>query len=156
MASDDNAIPPELRAKLEGPWREALERHMNEVRRTFEISTGFYEKLAALDAGSIAIAATVGAAVVAKAGATTPAVLSLTHRLVYIIFALLASLILGVLHNFIVVGIAQFEAKYSELDLIRTLMREGARAYFPILITARNRAFPLIIRSYPSSAFSSG
>jgi hypothetical protein len=30
-----------------------------------------------------------------------------------------------VLHNFIVVGIAQFEAKYSELDLIRTLMREG-------------------------------
>jgi hypothetical protein len=118
-------IPAEMKAQLEGPWKEALERHTDEVRRTFQISTGFYEKLVALDAASIAIAASVGGTMIAKAATPNPALPSISHWLVWIILALWLSLICGVAHNFVVVGIAQLEAAYSELDFVRKLMRES-------------------------------
>jgi hypothetical protein len=125
QADNGSEIPAEMKAQLEGPWKEALERHTDEVRRTFQISTGFYEKLVALDAASIAIAASVGGTMIAKAATPNPALPSISHWLVWIILALWLSLICGVAHNFVVVGIAQLEAAYSELEFVRKLMRES-------------------------------
>jgi hypothetical protein len=122
---NSSEIPAEMKAQLEGPWKEALERHTDEARRTLQISTGFYEKLVALDAASIAIAASVGGTMIAKAATPNPALPSISHWLVWIILALWLSLICGVAHNFVVVGIAQLEAAYSELDFVRKLMRES-------------------------------
>lgn len=115
-------IPAELLAQFEGSWKEPFEKHTEEIRRTFEISTGFYEKLVALDAASIAIAASVGGALIAKAGTPSPELRSVSHWLVWIIVLLWVSLVSGVGHNFVVVGIAQLEAAYSELDFVRTLI----------------------------------
>jgi uncharacterized membrane protein YciS (DUF1049 family) len=124
-ADNSSEIPAEIKAQFEGPWKEALERHTNEVRRSFQISTGFYEKLVAVDAASIAIAASVGGMMIAKAATPNPSLSSISHWLVWIILALWLSLICGVAHNFVIVGIAQLEAAYSELDFVRKLMRES-------------------------------
>lgn len=99
----------ELRAQLEGPWREGLEAHITEVRRTFQISAGFYEKLVAPDAGSMAIAATCRGSDRLKIEFHKFGVRSLSHWLVFIIFSVLRSLLPGVAHNFMAVGIAQLE-----------------------------------------------
>ncbi|HUB17050.1 MAG TPA: hypothetical protein VL990_00345 [Acidobacteriaceae bacterium] len=76
----------------------------------------------ALDAGSIAIAASVGVALVARATPPTEIVRSLSHWLVCIIFTFLFSLVLGVAHNLIAVWIVQVDTYMDELEFVRKLM----------------------------------
>jgi hypothetical protein len=53
-----------------GPWAAevivAYKEYEKELRRSFEISAGFIDKVSALDAGSIALAASVIIAITAK------------------------------------------------------------------------------------------
>jgi hypothetical protein len=49
----------------------------------------------------------------------------IVHGLVVIVFLLLVSLVLTVLHHFLVVHIARLDAKYSEIEFPRRMMRSG-------------------------------
>jgi predicted small secreted protein len=129
----------ELQAHFEASWKEAFEQHTDEVRRTIQIRTGFYEKLVTLDTASIAIAASVSVAMITKGVTPNPALSSVSHWLVWIIFLLWVSLISGVAHNFVVVGIAQLEAAHSNLGFIRKLMRES--------LTFATKIYPEVDRS---------
>jgi hypothetical protein len=123
--SDTNAtLPPELQSKFEEGVLIAFEKHREEVRRSFEISNSFYDKLSALDAGSIALAASVGFSIIARAG-TASGLHTISHWPVFIICSLWVSLVCAVLHNFVGVRIARLEADYSDHDLVRKMMRQG-------------------------------
>jgi hypothetical protein len=122
----------ELNPNMFGPWAAevivAYKEYEKELRRSFEISAGFIDKVSALDAGSIALAASVIIAITAKSD-LPPYLLcrmhQIVHGLVVIVFLLLVSLVLTVLHHFLVVHIARLDAKYSEIEFPRRMMRSG-------------------------------
>src|ERR1035438_3003082 len=73
-----------------------------ESRRSFEISASFFEKLSALDAASIAVAASAIIAIIIKPELNSCLFFQqIVHVLIVIVLLLWASLIFSVLHNYI-------------------------------------------------------
>jgi hypothetical protein len=96
-----------------------------ELRRSFEISTGFIDKISVLDAGSIAVLASVIIAITARSDLSPCQLRQIVDGLVVIAFLFLLSLVSTVVHHFLAVGIAKSEAKYSEIDFHRKMIRSG-------------------------------
>jgi hypothetical protein len=105
--------------------KEAYKEHEKEFRRSVEISTGFYEKLSALDAGSIAAAVSIGIALIVRSQLQPGSLHAIAHWLVVIVFSLWLSLVCAVIHNYAVVDIAKLEAAYSEDEFTRTIVRRS-------------------------------
>ena len=103
--------------KVSDQYTAHLEERESVFRRSIEVSGSFYEKLSALDAGSIAVAVSVGAAFVAK----PPFNIELAHWLVAIILCFWASLVCAVVHNFLVVRIAQSEKDITNANALERL-----------------------------------
>src|ERR1035438_10196173 len=99
-------IPHEKMTWLEGELRTAYAEHEKEMRRSIDISAGFFDKLSALDGGSIALAASVIIALTAKPEFASGRAREIVHGLVVIVILLWASLISAVMHNFLAVRIA--------------------------------------------------
>jgi len=95
------------------------------VRRSLEISAGFFDKLSVLNAGSIAVAASVTIAIIARPDLISSQFRSIVHGLVVIVFLLWASLICAVIRNFLSAIIAVFDAKYSDIEIVRRATRKG-------------------------------
>lgn len=103
--TDNSWQPPsEMIEKLQVTWSNNLKNTLEELQRSFDVSSSFYEKLAAIDAASIAIAASVGVGTYKF----TP-VLSRTTLAGFFLWLILPvsllwlSLIGAVLHNFILI-----------------------------------------------------
>jgi hypothetical protein len=97
-----------------------------ESRRSFEISASFFEKLSALDAASIAVAASAIIAIIIKPELNSCLFFQqIVHVLIVIVLLLWASLIFSVLHNYIFARIAALDASYSGLEFLITRMRTG-------------------------------
>jgi hypothetical protein len=100
--------------KLKGSTEDVKAKASQELRRSLELSASFYEKLAALNAGSIAVAVSVG---VALFGKTAPHS-ALTHSnltwLVAIAFFLWFSLICAIGHNALFIKIARLESERAK------------------------------------------
>jgi hypothetical protein len=112
MAEETTAPREGLKAATEAAQKEQAK----EFRRSLEMRTSFYEKLCALDAGSIAVAASVGMAIVAK-----PELRSGPHHaniswLAGITVSLWFSLVCAVAHNFVVLSIAKLESSFAEAE----------------------------------------
>jgi hypothetical protein len=125
MNDETIEIPAPLQEAFSTAVKEAYREHEKELRRSREISTGFYEKLLALDAGSLAVAASIGVALAAKPDSQFGSRNVFNQWLVVITVFLWVSLICAVSHNFVAVYIAKLESAYSEAELVRVIIRRA-------------------------------
>jgi hypothetical protein len=100
---------PEHQSKI----KEAQAEYEKDFRRSFELRSSFYDKLSALSAGSIAVAASVGMALIAKPELRSGPFHANVSWLAGITVFLWVSLISAVVHNFIALRITKSEAEYS-------------------------------------------
>src|ERR1019366_6558437 len=96
--------------KLKASTEEVKAEANRELRRSLEQSASFYEKLAALNAGSIAVAVSVGVALLGKAAPHSAFLHSNLNWLVSVAFFLWFSLICAIGHNALFIKVAQLEA----------------------------------------------
>ncbi len=114
--TDETVHDPEKEAKnkMELSADEAKGKSEQEHRRSLEIRASFYEKLSALNAGSIAVTVTVGVALLGRSNARFGSVHSHLSWLLLIAGFFWLSLICSVNHNFFFVNIARFEAEHAK------------------------------------------
>jgi len=107
--------------KIKEPFNEAEQRK----RRSVEVSAGFFEKIAALSAGSTAILASIILTIANKYSIHTGWAQIVVHHLLCIAFALGASLILAVLHNFFAALVARADAAIADSQLLQKIIAES-------------------------------
>jgi hypothetical protein len=100
--------------KLKASTEEVKAKANQELRRSLELSASFYEKLAALNAGSIAVAVSVGVALLGKAAPHSAFLHSNLNWLVAVAFFLWLSLICAIGHNALFIKVARLEAERAE------------------------------------------
>jgi drug/metabolite transporter (DMT)-like permease len=100
------------REKMQTSADEAQKNSEEKRRRSLEVSAGFYEKLSALDAGSIAVAVSVGIALLGKSGVGS--IHSHLTWLAWIAGLLWLSLVCSIGHNCYFVKISRLEATQTE------------------------------------------
>ena len=109
----DDPTKPHLK-KMSASADEAEEKSEREQRRSLEVRASFYDKLSALDAGSIAVAVSVGTALLGRPGSGIGSIHSNLSWLGVIAFLLWISLICAIGHNSIFVKIARLEAEQAK------------------------------------------
>jgi hypothetical protein len=92
-----------------------------EKRKSLEVSAGFFDKLAAIDAGSIAVSASIILAIVFKSEARPDWVRVALHELLIVVGFLWLSLVLAILHNFLAASVAKVAAETSDAEFVWTL-----------------------------------
>jgi hypothetical protein len=107
--------------KIKEPFNEAEQ----QKRRSVEVSAGFFEKIAALSAGSTAILASLILAIANKYNIHTGWAQIVVHQLLAIAFALGSSLILAVLHNFFAALVARADAAIADSQLLQKIIAES-------------------------------
>jgi hypothetical protein len=103
----DRAKIEKLKASTEDVETEASQ----QLRRSLELSASFHEKLAALNAGSIALAVSVGVALLGKAAPHSAFLHSNLNWLVAVAFFLWFSLICAFGHNALFIKVARLESE---------------------------------------------
>jgi hypothetical protein len=123
MSDEIEEVPGELIERLIREVRPAFELHQGEVRRSTQIADSFFEKLAALSAGTLGIAVSILFLIIGKPEWLSGQMRQVAHWTVVILMSLLVSLVLSIIHNVITAGIANLEADYSESELTRAFIR---------------------------------
>jgi hypothetical protein len=139
MADAPLPLSPEQMTRFQEGMKEPYKEHEQEKRRGLEINVGFFEKLSALNAGSIALAASIILAIEARSNA----VRTVLHQILIVVALLGASLLLGILHNFLAAVVAKLEAAYSETHLVVALTKlllSSGRETVPIDDAAASQA----------------
>ena len=103
----DRAKIEELKASTE----EVKAKASQELRRSLELRATFYEKLATLNAGSIAVAVSVGVALLGRAAPHSAFLHPNINWLVAIAFFLWFSLICAIGHNALLIKVAGLESE---------------------------------------------
>ena len=124
MSDDSITISTEQLRKFESGIRLALKERKDEFRRSIETSTGFFDKLFALDAALMGVAATVVMAIMARSEYPTCPLREAVRGLVVIFNLLGFSLVFAVIHHFLAVHIAANDAAYADVDLTGAGMRD--------------------------------
>jgi len=116
IVTDETAFDPARTAnsKMQLSAEEAGKRSEQESRRSLEIRAGFYDKLSALSAGSIALTVSVGIALLGKSAVPFGSVHSQLSWLLWISGCLMTSLLCSIFHNFIFVNIARLESERAK------------------------------------------
>jgi hypothetical protein len=111
---DENADPRKARIeKLKASADEAKEKSEKEHRRGLEVRASFYDKLSALNAGSIALAVSAGIALLGRPESRIGSLHSNISCLAVIALFLWISLISAIGHNSIFVKITRLEAEQA-------------------------------------------
>ena len=97
--------------KLEASTQDAETQANEQLRRSLELSASFYEKLAALNAGSIALAVSVGITLVSKAPPHSAFLHSNLNWLLAVACFLWCSLICSFGHNALFIKVARLESE---------------------------------------------
>ena len=117
--------PRGRRTARQGQVSERIKEPFNEAeqqkRRSVEVSAGFFERVAILSAGSTAVLASLILAIANKYNIHTGWAQLVVHHLLLIAFALGASLILAVLHNFFAALVARADAAIAESQLLQKI-----------------------------------
>lgn len=82
------------------------------------VSTAFYDKLAALNAGSIAIAVSVGVTILNK-----QELRHLSHGLLGLILCFWLSLLTAIFHNFLLLWSAKLDADYASDEFVKDTLK---------------------------------
>lgn len=125
LAKDNEPLSPEQTDRFMQGIRASLKEHEQEKRRSLEINVGFFDKLAALSAGSIAVASSIVLAVLSKTTTRTQSVRTVLHELLSVVAFLWLSLVLAILHNFLAVIVAKTAADQSEAELTWTMAEQA-------------------------------
>jgi hypothetical protein len=126
MADEPTPLSPEQNARFLAGIMEPYKEHQQEKRRVLALNAGFFEKLSALNAGSIAVAASIILAIVLKSDAPRLAVRPVLHEILIVVALLWGSLLLAIFHNFLgAVIYGQLEVAYSDTDLIIAIGKAG-------------------------------
>jgi len=103
-----------LLLEIEIPFKE----HQEERRKSLAVSSGFFDKVAALSAGSIAVSASIILTVTAKSNVDPCSTRKIVHDLLLIAILLWASLLLAILHNFLAAQIAKLDVAISNSQFL--------------------------------------
>lgn len=120
--SDESPLSREQQIQFLEKLKEPLNEAEQQKRRSVEISAGFFEKIAALSAGSTAVLASLILAIANKYDIHTGWAQTVVHHLLFIASALGASLILAVLHNFLAALRARADATISDSQLTQRII----------------------------------
>lgn len=122
MSDEPAELTPKLTAKFMEAIKEPYKEHQQEKRRRLEINAGFFDKLSAVCAGSIAVAASIILAIVLKSDLASKVTQPSLHQILKVVALLWLSLLLAIIHNFLTAIHVQLEAAYSGTDFIVTIM----------------------------------
>jgi hypothetical protein len=111
---DQSAPKNEYLEKLEASSNEAKRLSMETHQRHLEVRAGFYEKLAAISAGSIAVVVSVGIALAGRTDSITASSHARLGWLVAIATFLWLSLVVSIAHNLIYVEITRLQAEVAQ------------------------------------------
>lgn len=109
-----------------------LKEHEGESRRSVSIGTHYYSKLATLSAGSLALIATVGTAIITRPNGS-PHIQCIPSRWLVstaVIF-LWVSLLSSVIHNWMAVKLSQYDASISENQFQSQIITHSLKAIEP-------------------------
>ena len=84
MADEPTPLSPEQTARFLEGAKELYTAHQQEKRRGLELNAGFFEKLSALSAGSIAVAASIILAIVLKSDVPRLAARPVLHEILIV------------------------------------------------------------------------
>jgi hypothetical protein len=116
--------------ELKASADDAKEKFEKEHRRSLEVRASFFDKLSALDAGSIAVAVSVGIALLGRPESRISSMHSNLSWVAVIAFFLWVSLICAIGHNSIYVKIARLEAEQAlASSKFRVLMSASSLAH---------------------------
>jgi hypothetical protein len=102
---DDNVLTREQSERLLKVIEEHHKVQEDDNRRSLGISTGFFEKLATLDAGSIAVSASIIVAILLKPE-LRESTRGIVDEIVVVVLLLWTSLFSSIVHNFVAVRVA--------------------------------------------------
>lgn len=112
LSSKDKALSDRTKLEeLEVSTENVKAEANREIRRSLELSASFYEKLVALNAASIALAVSVGVALLSKAGPRSTSLHSNLNWLVVLAFFLWISLICAFGHNTLYIKLSRLESE---------------------------------------------
>lgn len=117
LAQGEEPLSTEQIEKFMQDIKGTLKQHEQEKRRSLEINAGFFDKLAALSAGSIAVATSIILAILFKSETRPPWVPTTVHELLSVVAFLWLSLVLAILHNFLATRVGATAAEQSEAEL---------------------------------------
>lgn len=123
--SDEAPLSREQMSRFLEGIKEPFNEAEQQKRRSVEVSAGFFEKVAALSAGSTAVLASLILAIANKYNIHTGWAQLIVHHLLLIAFALGVSLILAVLHNFFAALVARADAAIAESQLLQKIIAES-------------------------------
>jgi hypothetical protein len=114
MNSDDPLLTREQMKQFEVDIKEPYKEHESERRRGIEINAGFFEKITALSAGSMAVCASAILAISGKSDIHSGSTRMAVHDLILIADFLGASFLLAIFHNFLAAQVAKLDVAISE------------------------------------------
>jgi len=120
--SDESPLSREQQIQFMDKLKEPLNEAEQQKRRSVEISAGFFEKIAALSAGSTAVLASLSLAIANKSDIHTGWAQIVVHHLLLIASALGASLILAMLHNLLAALHARAHANIADSQLTQEII----------------------------------
>lgn len=122
MNDDDAPLTREQMKRFELEIAEPFKEHEREKRRGLEIGAGFYEKIATLSAGSMAVCASIILAITAKSDIHSGSNRIVVHYLILIANLFGAAFLLAVLHNFLAAQVVKLDVAISEAQFQRILL----------------------------------
>jgi hypothetical protein len=128
MSDEPAELTPEQTAKFMDAIKEPYKEHEQEKRRRLEINAEFFDKLSAVCAGSIAVAASIILAIVLKSDLPYTVTQPILHQILKVVALLWLSLLLAIIHNFLTAIHVQLEAAYSGTDFIVAIMKVSLKA----------------------------
>ncbi len=118
---DNNLVSPERMEQFFSDIKAPLKVIEQERRKSLEVSAGFFDKLSALNAGSIAVSASIILAVLLKSETHPEWVRVVVHELLSVVGFLWLSLVLAILHNFLAAIVAKVATAQYEAEFVWTL-----------------------------------
>jgi hypothetical protein len=125
MIDTSGSVSPERMEQWLHDIKAPLRDYEQEKRKSLETNAGFFEKLSAISAGSIAVSASIILAVLFKAEPRPEWIRAALHELLLIVGFLWLSLVLAILHNFLAAVVARTTAKLSEAQFTWILAEQA-------------------------------
>lgn len=100
--------------------------HQTELRRSADFSAGFYDKLAALNAGSIAVSVSVGLVILTKQDLR-----GFSHGFLALILCFWLSLVSAIVHNVFFLWNSKLDVAYSAQEFIKKTFKRLLRHVEP-------------------------
>jgi hypothetical protein len=111
--NNDKLLTRKMMKQFEADIKEPFKEHESEKRRSVEIRAGFFEKISALSAGSMAVCASIILAISGQYDIHSDSIRVVIRDLILIADFLGASFLLSILHNFLAAQVTKLDVAIS-------------------------------------------